>query len=391
MTTAALHSLTLNVHLERRGFTCSVNAELPLQGITSLFGPSGCGKTTLLRTIAGLNEAPKPSVKNQIKVTDTAGNTHTWLSEQGAFTPSWQRQVGLVFQKPALFPHLTVMQNLNYAWSRLPKAQRMTPLEPSQLVQRMGIADFAERLPNELSGGQQQRVALARTLASCPQLMLLDEPLANLDGTAKRYFIQLLKRLQQDTQIPMIYVSHQLDEVVQLSDRLILMDSGKLVSQGLIADVLQSNEGYARCQGENILFGEAVQHNHEAGLLAVKVAGTVLWFPQPIQTFVVGALCRIHFQAKDISLATKLNAHSSISNSIAAVIEEFSDSGHKAEVRVKLRIGLHSHDNISATQQSNSTQTQYVSATITKASKQRLALTVGATVYMQIKAVALSV
>ncbi len=384
MTNARLQSMSLQVHLKRGGFTCSVNTTVPLQGITSLFGPSGCGKTTLLRIIAGLTATAQPKFANNIVVTDTAGQLHTWLDEQGIDTPSWQRQVGLVFQKPALFPHLTVLQNLNYAWSRVPKVQQIEQLEPTNLLNSMGILEFQHRLPSELSGGQQQRVALARALASCPQLLLLDEPLANLDGHAKGYFIQLLKRLQQATLIPMIYVSHQLDEVVQLSDQLILMDSGQLVTQGLIANVLQSNEGYARCQGENILFAEVVDHENTAGLLAVSVAGTTLWFPEPVQALARGATCRIHFQAKDVSLATKLNNHSSISNSIGAVIEEFSDSAHKAELRVKLRL---SHK---GSGQSTSTS-QYVSATITKTSKQRLGLTVGAAVYMQIKAVALSV
>jgi len=378
MTIAPLQSMSLQIDLRRKGFTLSVNTELPLQGITSLFGPSGCGKTTLLRTIAGLNDTLTASHGNQITVVDKNGSEYCWQNEQGESIPSWQRQVGLVFQKPALFPHLNVQNNLDYAWSRVPKQQRIKQLEPTKLMTRMGISVFRDRLPSELSGGQQQRVALARTLASCPQLMLLDEPLANLDGGAKNYFILLLKQLQQETKIPMIYMSHQLDEVVQLSDRLILMDSGQLVTQGAIADVLQSNEGYTRCQGENILFAQVLENNREAGLFAVQVANTTLWFPAPAQEFAVGAICRIHFRAKDISLATELNAQSSISNSIAAVIESFSDSGHKAEVRVRLRI-------------ENANGGQAVSATITKASQQRLELAVGATVYMQVKAVALSI
>lgn len=378
MTSAPLQRMQLKLFQQRKGFTFKLNADLPLQGITSLFGPSGCGKTTLLRTIAGLNDTLTASHGNQITVVDTTGSEYCWLNEQGVNIPSWQRQVGLVFQKPALFPHLTVMQNLAYAWSRVPAAQRIKQLEPSKLLARMGISDFQARMPSELSGGQQQRVALARTLASCPQLMLLDEPLANLDGPAKAYFIQLLKRLQQETQIPMIYVSHQLDEVVQLSDQLMLMDSGQLVAQGAIAEVLQSNEGYARCQGENILFAEVTQSNTEAGLIAVRVASTILWFPAPEQALVVGSKCRIHFKAKDISLATEVNNQSSISNSIGVIIEGFSQSVHKAEVRVTLRIA-------------DANGGQVVSATITKASQQRLELVAGATVYMQIKAVALSV
>ncbi|RUO42731.1 molybdenum ABC transporter ATP-binding protein [Aliidiomarina taiwanensis] len=378
MTEQSYQSIRLHLYQQQGGFVCNMQTELPLQGITALFGPSGCGKTTLLRTLAGLNERVQSSGACELYVQDQHGQWSTWQNPE-VFVPSWQRQVGLVFQRPALFPHLTVLKNLEYAWVRVPKDQRIEQLAPHNLLQRVGLSEFGQRLPSQLSGGQQQRVALARTLASCPQLMLLDEPLANLDGAAKAYFIQLLKRLQQETGIPMIYVSHQLDEVVQLSDRLILMDAGSLVNHGPIAAILQTEEGYRRCQGENILLARVKENQPSEGLLAVQVADTTLWFPEPDTSLRKGSHCRIHVQAKDISLALRPTIESSISNSVPAQVVAFSDSSHQAEVRVQLVVKA-----------GHEIPAQRLSATITRASQARLKLQAGATVYMQIKAVALS-
>lgn len=366
--------LRISYQLQQGNFTSKVSTHLPLAGITSFFGPSGCGKTSLLRILAGVLRPQQA----EITLINSQGEASIWQSKRD-YLPTWQRQVGFVFQKPALFPHLTVAENLHYAWSRVPKAQRVTQLAPKHLLTQVGICALAQHYPQQLSGGQQQRVALARTLAGCPQLMLCDEPLANLDEAAKQYFIQLLKRIQQETRIPILYVSHQLDEIVQLSDYLVLMEQGQIITQGAIADVLQQEEGYRRCQGENLLFTQVC--GTEQGLLRVQVAGAQLCFPAPKVPFMPNTGCRVHFRAKDISLAITAASEenqTSVSNHLAAVLVGFTDSLHEAEVRVQLRIGR------------CEAEWQWLSATITRASQQRLQLAVGDRIYVQIKAVALS-
>jgi molybdate transport system ATP-binding protein len=179
-------------------FTLDVDIEIPDSGITGVFGESGSGKTTLLRCVAGLER-----------------------TEGGASMPAHKRSVGYVFQNPGLFPHLTVRGNIEYGAKRA-KAHRV---DFRSIVDMLGIAEMLDRKPASLSGGEAQRVAIAAALNRSPDLVLMDEPLASLDRKRKDELLPYFDRLHDELSIPVIYVSHDIEEVSRLCDHLVLLDS----------------------------------------------------------------------------------------------------------------------------------------------------------------------
>ena len=210
------------------GFALDVDLELPGRGVTAIFGPSGCGKTTLLRCIAGLERRAQGylCVDDQVWQDDT----------KRIFVPVHQRSLGYVFQDASLFAHLSVSQNLNYGMQRVPVALRRVSLEQS--IALLGIAQLLQRRPDALSGGERQRVAIARALASSPRILLLDEPLAALDAPRKAEVLPYLEKLHSELDIPVLYVSHAIDEVSRLADHLVLMKAGTVVASGRAEDLL---------------------------------------------------------------------------------------------------------------------------------------------------------
>ncbi len=187
-------------------------------GVTGICGPSGCGKSTLLALIAGLLRPSEGTLlaSGQLLV-DTA---------QKLFVPAWRRHIGVVFQEPRLFPHLSVQQNLLYGAHRLPAAQRK--LTPPAVIELLELRPLLQRAPEALSGGERQRVALGRALLYSPRLLLLDEPLSSLDQRLKQQILPFLRRVRDEVNIPMIYVSHDRDEVDYLAARVLQMESGLL-------------------------------------------------------------------------------------------------------------------------------------------------------------------
>ena len=181
-------------------------------------GPSGSGKTTLLRLIAGL-EIP---TRGQIFL---AGSQ---VSSPEVVTPPHSRGIGFVFQRSALWPHMTVIQNIHFAMPKMSKSQAEQRLE--QLLADTSLLDFAHRYPGQLSGGEARRVALARALASGPKILLMDEPLTNLDHDLKRHLSELILRNVADANITLLYVTHNPDEAGQVGGRLVKMQSGKVVT-----------------------------------------------------------------------------------------------------------------------------------------------------------------
>ena len=197
-------------------------------GITALFGPSGAGKTLTLRSIAGLT---RPDAGRIV----VSGRT-LFDAATGVDLAPRERRVGYVFQQYALFPHLTLGENVAYGVHHLPKRARAERV--AALLALVGLAGLAPRRPAELSGGQQQRAALARALAPAPDVLLLDEPFAAVDLRARRRLRAELRRIQQTTGTPMLLVTHDLGEVRQLSDSLVVLDRGAVVRAGRTAEVL---------------------------------------------------------------------------------------------------------------------------------------------------------
>lgn len=212
--------------LQRGNFLLDVTLRLPSSGVTALFGRSGSGKTTLLRCMAGLEY----QLGGRMVFQD-----QRWQNNK-TFLPVHQRPLGYVFQEASLFPHLRVINNLLYGYQRIPANQQK--LQPDQVIELLGISELLQRYPDQLSGGQRQRVAIGRALLTSPQLLLMDEPMASLDATSKAEILPFLERLRDDLDIPIIYVSHAIEEVTRLADHLVLLDQGQLVAQGELQTLL---------------------------------------------------------------------------------------------------------------------------------------------------------
>jgi len=187
----------------------------------TLLGPSGCGKSTTLNCIAGLEEPSAGWI--------TVGDTTYVDTEAGVFLPPEERNLGMVFQSYALWPHMTVEKNLALPLSirKVPKAEQRQRIH--EALDKVGLAGLGHRYPHQLSGGQQQRVALARSLAYSPTILLLDEPLSNLDAKLREQARSWLKRLQVDLGITTVYVTHDQEEALALSDRIAVMSEGRML------------------------------------------------------------------------------------------------------------------------------------------------------------------
>jgi molybdate transport system ATP-binding protein len=219
--------LELQLRLEREGFTLELVTALG-RTVSGLFGPSGAGKTTLLQLVAGLLKPDRGRIALDGRVLFDA--------ETGIDVPCYRRRVGVVFQDMRLFPHLSVRRNLAYGR----KGQRREELlSLERVVELLELGALLERRPAQLSGGEQRRVALGRALLSSPRLLLLDEPLAGLDHKLKAQVLPFLRRVRDGLDIPMIYVTHELDELLQLTDHLLLVSDGRVLGSGLYHDLVQ--------------------------------------------------------------------------------------------------------------------------------------------------------
>ena len=209
--------LGIDLEFQRGDFRLRACAQIE-SGTTGICGPSGCGKSTLLALIAGLLRPRSGSIR--------FGQTSLVDSAKKIFVPAWQRHFGLVFQDGQLFPHLSVRDNLLYGHARLAAERRLFPLDT--VLQLLEIGHLLDRRPALLSGGERQRVALGRALLYSPRLLLLDEPLSSLDDRLKQQILPFLKRVKDETRIPMLYVTHARAEVEYLADRVLSMENGRL-------------------------------------------------------------------------------------------------------------------------------------------------------------------
>lgn len=215
------------IRLPLAHFVLEVEAEIT-QHVVALFGPSGSGKTSLLDLLAGLRRAPSAfiSLDGQV-LTDTA---------TGREVPTRARQIGYVPQDGALFPHFSVRENLLYGChGRPPASDRSLTLE--HVAEVLELQQFLDRGINLLSGGERQRVALARALLSSPRLLLLDEPMSGLDFTLKGRILEYLRRIRDEFKVPMVYVTHNTEEVFALCDELLVLERGRIVGQGRPEDL----------------------------------------------------------------------------------------------------------------------------------------------------------
>lgn len=271
------------------------------RGITILFGPSGAGKTTLLDCIAGLNMPDLGRI--------SVGASVLFDSEQAINVPVRARRIGYVFQDLALFPHLTVEANVAYGLIELSALERARRVE--QALESLGIGSLRDRRPAQLSGGERQRVALARALVTDPSILLLDEPLAALDLPVRMKIADDLRRSIQDLPIPVIYVTHNRDEVFMLGEKLLVLEDGKIIAEGTPHQVLSAPRGetVAQLAGfENIFDAEVTSIHEDRGTMTCRVwadtASAGIDLETPLVRAEIGTKLRVGISAGDILLAT---------------------------------------------------------------------------------------
>jgi len=326
--------------------------------VTALFGPSGAGKSTVLAAIAGL-------IRPQSGRIAIAGET-LFDSERGIFVPARERRVGIVFQDTRLFPHMSVHANLLYGWRRA--GTRAHDRTVDAVIALLGLEGLFARRPRTLSGGERARVALGRALLMSPRALLLDEPLTALDARRKAEILPYLERLVGETKIPMLYVSHALDEVTRLADRMVVLSEGRVVAEGSLFDVTARLDLFT---GKHLLPGAVLEaeiagHDAAHGLTELAFDGEILVVPRIARA--IGDKVRIRIDADDVMLALTKPEGVSANNVLSAVVAAIREDGPNADVQLRLRSAL-------------------LVARITRRSLERLALKPGTSVFALIKSV----
>jgi molybdate transport system ATP-binding protein len=315
--------LAVAVTKRRGAFALDVAFQAPTPGIVALFGRSGCGKTTVVEILAGLVEPDAGNVKlDDLVLVDTAG---------GYSRPAERRRIGCVFQDARLFPHLSVRGNLRYGQKRAPAGPHAIGFD--EVTALLGLAPLLARRPYTLSGGERQRVALGRALLSQPRLLLLDEPLASLDAPRRAEVLPYLEALRDNLSIPMVYVSHQFEEVLRLADHVVLMESGRVVAAGELHEVSLRPELAAIIGPEAVgavLEGVITEVDAARGLAQLKLgSGALLVSARDAR---VGARARVQLLARDLILATQAAQGLSVRNSIAGVVRAIGEDENEAKL-----------------------------------------------------------
>jgi molybdate transport system ATP-binding protein len=295
--------------------------------VVALFGRSGSGKTTLVNLIAGLARPDAGRVElDGIVLSDTA--TGAWVRPE-------QRGVGYVFQDSRLFPHLTVLGNLRYG---LVRAHGRPPLAGlNEVVSLLGLERLLARRPHHLSGGERQRVALGRALLSQPRLLLLDEPLASLDTARRGEVLPYLQALRDVLHIPMVYVSHQIEEVLQLATYMVLLEGGRTLAQGTPKEVSLQPQLRAVVGQEAVgaVLEGTVEATAGSALASIRLAGGTLRVSLSHAT--PGMTVRVQLLARDLILATEEPRAVSIRNALAGTVSGLQpESGDHVLVTVDL-------------------------------------------------------
>ena len=335
-------TIALRHALRRDDFKLDVDVHIPATGVTGLFGESGAGKTTLLRCIAGLE----------------VGSTHDTR-------PVHRRGVGYVFQNPQLFSHLDVRGNIEYGRRR----SRSTRVDQEQVVDLLELSELLDRRPSTLSGGEAQRVAIASVLLRSPRLVLMDEPLASLDRRRRDELLPYLDRLHDELSIPMIYVSHSIDEVSRLCDHLLLIENGKIVASGELHEVL-SRLDLPLLSGPDagsVVDARPQRYDKAFNLTEMAFSGGVLTVPGRYEAR--DRMVRLRIAAHDVSLCLSRPDATTILNVIETTIDDVKDVG-PASALLRLRAGE-----------------DYLMAMITRRSVSRLDLKHGDRVFAQVKSV----
>jgi len=361
---AARARLMLEVALRHRygraGFAIDAGFTAPEAGVTAIFGPSGCGKSTILAAVAGLLRPDAGRVALAGKpLLDTA------LS---VFIPPERRRFAMVFQEARLFPHLSVATNLRYGLRRAPPEATGPGFE--EVVALLGLGDLLTRRPSRLSGGERQRVALGRALLARPRLLLMDEPLAALDAARRAEVLPFLARLRDAAAIPILYITHALDEVDALADQLVLLAEGRVLAAGPVEALAARTDLplAARRDAGALLSCRIAAHDAERGLTRLDFPGGQ--FAVPLRAEPIGSQARIRLRARDVAVATEPPRGISTQNVLAAQLVSVDAAAASPEVFLQLALGP-----------------SIILARVTRDSIARLGLRPGLSVWAVIKAV----
>jgi molybdate transport system ATP-binding protein len=319
-------SLSVRLRHDFPAMRMDMKFTVPSPGVTVLFGPSGAGKSTVILAAAGLlrpNDC-RIEVDDQIMADTTTG---VWL-------PPERRRAGLVFQDARLFPHMSVTTNLRFGMRRA----RPGTVTFDEVVELLGIGALLDRRPHTLSGGERQRVAIGRALLAQPRLLLMDEPLASLDSARKAEILPYLTRLKTALRLPVLYVTHDLDEVTRLADSLVLLEAGHVVAFGAVEEVAARADLplARRDDAAGLLHGRVVAHDLNRGLTRLDAAGATFWVP--LLDTPVGSERRIRIPAREVILAGKPPESISLHNIIAGTVRQIAADPARRAVMVEIAL-----------------------------------------------------
>jgi molybdate transport system ATP-binding protein len=316
--------LSIDVTRELAHLTLDIQVDCPYT-VTAVFGPSGSGKSTLLNLVAGLLRPDHGAV--------SIDGDLLFSAKHGVDLPPERRRVGYVFQDDLLFPHLTVRQNLRYGYDLLPSGARRFAVD--RIVELLELGPLLERRPGLLSGGERQRVALGRAILASPRLLLLDEPLASLDQGLKDRIIPYLRHIRSDLAIPMLYVSHSVAEILQLTGQVIVLQKGRVLAYGDFFDIAQRPDVLPLMEAhgfENVLPVDIVANDPAQGVTRIRYRDRELKVPLCDRS--PGSRVFIGIRANDIILCREQPEGLSVRNAIEGRILDLSAVGGKQLVYV---------------------------------------------------------
>lgn len=351
----------IDVEIRQRLGSFQLDVKFALERrVVGLFGRSGSGKTSLINAIAGITTPAQGHVR--------IGGTTLFDSEAGIDVPSARRRIGYVFQDALLFPHLSVEANLRYGHRLREPSERF--IEVPQVVGLLGLESLLERGPATLSGGEKQRVAIGRALLAQPRLLLLDEPLAALDGARKGEILDYVERLRDVLQLPMIYVSHSVPEITRVADALVVMSDGKDIAVGDVQAVMARMDlkpYTGRYEAGALVETTVLAHDASHQLTRLGFSGGELVVPRLVAA--PGENVRVRIRARDVSIALERPRNISIQNILPGRVLAISDEAGPI-VDVQLAVG-----------------DETLIARITRRSREDLAIVVGQPLYALVKAV----
>jgi molybdate transport system ATP-binding protein len=320
--------MTFSLLLQHRfpGIAIDVAFDAPADSVTVLFGPSGAGKSTIINAIAGLL---RPDVCRIVVdghvLTDTAADIAL---------PIERRRIGLVFQDSRLFPHMSVATNLRFGLRRAAPGQ----IRFDDVVTLLGIGDLLQRRPHTLSGGERQRVAIGRALLAQPQLLLMDEPLAGLDATRKAEILPFLTRLKTSLRLPIIYVTHAMEEITLLGDWLVLLERGHVLASGAASALMTRVDLPLARRDDAAALVPCHVVSHDPSLTLTRLDGGGRSFLVPLLNLPVGHACRMRIPGREVILATKAPEAISVHNVVAGTVLHLAEDPANRSVLVEIAL-----------------------------------------------------